>query len=79
MKLSIERGLEIPDIDNGRPSMYPFEDMSVGDSFFVPVRKGRKIQSLRTTLYTISKRKGVKISMRTIKKPKHGLRVWRTE
>lgn len=78
-KLPLERGMIIPNVERGRVSQYPLDDMEVGDSFFAPLGRGRKIQALRTTIYTLARRKEVKITMRTIQEPQLGVRVWRIE
>lgn len=66
----IEKGVAIP---RGR-GMYPFRNMEVGDSFFVP---GATAKNLSTCACQFSARHGHgwKFSVRTVD---GGVRVWRT-
>lgn len=52
---------------------YPFNDMEVGDSFFV-ASESRKIDSLRGRISSAARMKGIKVATRKID---GGLRVWR--
>lgn len=52
--IEIESGIPIPargsgggDPKSGRKAIYPFRDMAVGDSFFVPVKNGKTPQQTR--------------------------------
>lgn len=58
----------------GRPSIYPFGDMEVGDSFSAPISERKKIKSSASLF---GKRNSKKFSIRT---QKDGLiRIWRIE
>lgn len=48
----IRKGVPIPPrtVKSGRKSIYPFADMAIGDSFEVPVPKGKTAQSTERTL-----------------------------
>lgn len=55
----------------GRPRIYPWEHMSVGDSFFVPNRTSRNFAVSQTI-----KASGMRFAVRT---RDNGVRVWRIE
>ena len=86
MAYEIESDIPIP--ESGR-RMYPFADMSVGDSFKAHPRKGdvenfglaEAMKRLRGSLVSSStnygKRNGVRFSLRTI--DDHTMRCWRAE
>lgn len=73
-KLSIEKGIPIPRFVNGRPLIYPFGDMKIGDSFFVPDVKKRF--SIYSQLRHFNERnaKNIKVVQR---RESNGVRVWR--
>jgi hypothetical protein len=62
--ISIEHGVALPETG----AKYPFKDMKVGDSFFVPGATGR------STLYSCARHYGVAVAVRRVD---GGLRVWR--
>lgn len=70
MAYEIEKGIKLPPSTRRRTSKYPWDQMKVGDSFFVPGKpKG---------LYTAASNHGVKIAVRPEKKGnQEGVRVWR--
>ena len=43
----IEKGIEIPEKKSGRKRKYPFVEMQVGESFFVPIVEGKSLQELQ--------------------------------
>lgn len=71
MTYKIERDVPIPS-GTGRPPIYPFEDLKVGESFVVsPEDAGR----VRSAASHASKTYNIKI---TIRKAEDGYRCWRT-
>ena len=64
---SIEKNIEIPKLNS---TIYPFNEMSVGDSFWVPKSHAK---SARQRSYQI---KGKKFLSRA---HKDGMRIWRTQ
>ncbi len=74
--IKIDKGIEIPPENRGRKAKYPFRDMEVGDSFFIPKKEcassgalqARGIKVLGTGTTTVRKvtEKGV-----------YGFRIWR--
>lgn len=71
MAIKIDKNVPIPSAQR-KGSKYPWAQMQVGDSFFVPGKaKG---------LYQAAKANNIKITVRTVKeKGKEGVRVWCTE
>jgi hypothetical protein len=80
VKFEIEDGYDINEFKTGtgRASLYPFEAMSVGQSFFVPITAERPnpARSLQSTVSTINRKGDKKYSIRAVE---GGARVWRTE
>ena len=67
----IEKGVPVPASSAGRPNTYPFKEMEVGDSFFVPNPKYAGV-------YSSAKLAGVKVTSRRVNENgTDGLRVWR--
>lgn len=87
MTYEIEKDIPIPP-PWGRPGYdevkYPIFEMEVGDSIFVPVPEGKKIETVRNTLNANFRRKAVSVTGRRFacrtaeKDGVKGLRVWRT-
>lgn len=82
MDFKIEKNVPRNPIKKEPKIIYPFSEMLIGDSFFVP-EKGfakRKEQSVRSNItnqlkmFNISNQKNYTVS---IKKTEGGLRVWR--
>lgn len=70
----IEKDIPVPEITRGRrPRSYPFDKMSVGDSFEVPAKKNN---SVRVCAAQYGKQNGLKFSVR---KTENGTRVWRVK
>lgn len=82
--IKIEKNIPIKDKRGRRKGefSYPFKDMNVGDSFFVPFN-GKKMDSVRTSLHTTARlwalghNNGRKFST-SIVEEKDGVRIWRT-
>jgi hypothetical protein len=73
--ISIETGIPVPKVNtssnHSRGKKYPWLDMEVGDSFFVP---DMLIQLISNSVTGASKRTGFKFTCRTVE---GGVRVWR--
>ena len=70
----IERGVEMPVIK--KTAKYPFKELAVGDSFFVPDEAGMSGRRMHSTAYNYGKRYGMKFVARRVE---GGMRVWRQE
>ncbi len=60
------------------PEKYPYREMEVGDSFFIPHDAYNSSASLRTTLYHSARRMGNNYKI-TIKQVEGGVRCWRIQ
>lgn len=73
MTYQIDRGVPVPPV--GTASRYPWEDMGVGDSFFVPCEYDRIAHNrLSTAARHHAKRTGKHFTVRRVD---GGLRCWR--
>jgi len=76
----VERGVPIPDRRHGAPGKYPFEKMSQGDSFLLPVENEEDVDTVRRRIAAAASlyatRNGGKFTTRTVD---GGIRVWRVE
>ncbi len=70
--IKIERGVPFP-ATAPRAQLYPFHEMEVGDSFFVPDSTTNRLGSAAHA-YVRSRKPGAKFTCRTID---GGVRVWR--
>ena len=70
----IERGIEMPVVKT--KAKYPFRDLAVGDSFFVPDGEVASSKRMHSTAYNYGKRYGMKFVARRVE---GGVRVWRQE
>ena len=68
--LQIEK--DVPIVMSKRMT-YPYKEMDVGDSFFVP---NGKMQTLSNANWRVGKKLGVKFTARQVE---GGVRVWRTQ
>jgi len=79
----IEDGIEIPKVRvGGRPTIYPWRDLEVGQSFFVPcddkVARKRKMSSI--VAQARNARTDIRLATRTVTEDGViGLRAWRIE
>lgn len=72
----VERKIPTPE-PAGRNPKYPWREMKVGDSFFVP---GALVRTIHPAAHAASKRTGFKFTCRTISEAQgSGVRVWRIE
>lgn len=82
MTFKIEKGIPMPNITSGRPRIYPFPEMEVGDSFAVPItdeilcgqNKNARLLSSAATAYT--RKYGGKFSVK-LDRPNKVMRCWR--
>ena len=73
--IKVESGIPVPARTNrqgGRPFIYPFADLKVGESFFVP---GKKVKTMSQAASRAAKRRKIEHITRT---GEGGVRVWRT-
>lgn len=85
----IETGLDIPELTRVKRYDFPFNELKLGQSFFVPCKDESKIESLRATLYkyrsyAIEKADGeLNFDIRKMKCSDKditmGFRIWRVE
>lgn len=85
--IEIESGIPIPDkkygcgnSNSGRKTVYPFGDMAVGDSFFVPTKNGKTPAQTRNNIlgaiaYHTKANPGRRFVSRVVE---GGVRFWRT-
>lgn len=82
MEFKIEKGVEIPTDNPGRgrnSRRYPFHDMAVGDSFFVPC-DAREVRSVQSAGRNHTRRHGhAFITRRRTEDGVEGVRFWRVE
>lgn len=72
--IRIEKGVPIPTKTNeGRPRIYPFDELKVGESFFVNGKTAGFISGSRDQA---QRRTGFVFAARTVE---GGVRVWRTK
>jgi len=75
MEFKIEKGIAIPERKGGTVK-YPFEQMEVGDSFFVPESAEVRRSNFSNSASSYGKRTGKKF---TVRKVEGGWRCWRVE
>jgi hypothetical protein len=79
---TVDKGVPLPTgiNDKGRPGLYPWDSMEVGDSFFVP---GKTRKQFATQASAAGRRLGLKFVVRkdivgdTLAHQVAGIRVWR--
>ncbi len=70
--IKVEKNIRIPETSaKGRPSIYPFATMDVGDSFFLD---GKAVASISPVAASHGQKYGKKFTCRTVE---GGVRVWR--
>lgn len=74
----IEKDVPVPESGacRVRPAKYPFRQLQIGESFFVPVSNGQTTTRLQRTLSSCAARQRVKVQTRVVE---NGVRVWRKE
>jgi hypothetical protein len=76
--VKIEKHIPVPPKQTGhssRPSKYPFDEMVIGDSVFVPAIL---IKGARTAASTLAKKHGWKFTTRKLEEGgQKGVRIWR--
>lgn len=81
MEFKIDDGVQLPDrrYNGGRKPKYPFDQMTVGQSFFVPA-DGTKKKSVRAAAHGANKRSDGNrtfVTRSTTENGVEGIRVWR--
>lgn len=74
MIFKIEKSIPIPEARGRRAKKYPFEQMEVGDSFFVPLEEGKSPSAIHASIATAKHRLGINL---TTAREEGGIRVWR--
>ncbi len=75
--MKIDKSIPVPDRSGGRrPPKYPFRDMSVGDSVFLPGDEGRKMEGAAWVFAHRNKDFGL-TTRRVTENGVAGVRVWR--
>ncbi len=72
--IKVDKKKPIPERKTGLPSKYPFKELKVGDSFFIPDKA--KKNGIYACLAHFNKKKAIPIKI-TIRIEGEGLRVWR--
>ena len=75
-EFKIEKGLALPPRKGAR---YPFREMEVGDSFFVPCPDEEKIKRQNRLSGASARPKERGLGKFSVRQVEGGLRVWRTE
>lgn len=84
MIFKIDKGLPMPKISKGRPRIYPFSEMEVGDSFAVPITDNLSLGNnknsslLRSAATAYTRKYGDKFSV-LLDRPNKVARCWRVE
>lgn len=74
--LTIERGIPIPTETRGRPSIWPFASMKIGDSFFLAGDSVKCQRTLASASTYYHRRHGMVFVTRKVD---GGARIWRVE
>lgn len=74
--MKIDKNIPIPLAPNSRK--YPFNEMKVGDSFFVEVASLKRAQMVQANLIGCTRRRKGKFTTRLCRNPL-GIRIWRIE
>ena len=74
----VESGIPVPPDARGLTNKYPWNDMKVGDSFFVPDRPDGRRSALSSSVNYQHKKSGNTVKYAT-RKVTGGVRVWRVE
>ena len=76
----IEKGIPLAPKTQLRRSRYPFSQMEVGDSFFVPVEADVELGLLHHRVHSCASYMGKRLGRKfTTRSNETGVRVWRTE
>ena len=76
--LKVQKNIPMPDIPHnvGRPRIYPWYEMEIGDSFLVPTDNARMKKHVVKTGIDKMAKKGLIFELRVVE---GGIRVWRTK
>lgn len=75
----VDKGVPFPaylGVTGGRPTKYPWSELQVGDSFFVPVGAVKHISALRSLCQQRQRRAKHRYIVREVEA---GYRIWRVE
>lgn len=76
-EIKIDRDVPVPEFVDRRPNKYPWREMEVGDSIFIPSMTAPRIGG---TLHPFQRRSGRRFTCRTCtENGVDGVRVWRIE
>lgn len=82
-KFKIEKNQPMPETFDGASSrgIYPFDEMEVGDSFFVPCKKENEFKSAVQSVHYANSKERKKESGKIFKRSQigSGVRIWRVE
>lgn len=80
MEIKVEENIPLPPSATMKgSSKYPFKKLEIGDSFFIPVKEGKAIESLQRSIISTNQT-GIKITTRTIaENGVRGIRTWRVK
>lgn len=75
---SVDKGVPLPNprVRGGKLIKYPWDELQVGDSFFVPTGSVKNIQVMRSNCHQRSQRSKHRYIVREVT---GGYRIWRTE
>lgn len=74
-KIKIDKGVPIPKAELGRNRKYPWDELQVGDSFFVP---GKTRATFNGFASRFKKTHGIHFTLRTVTENDiKGVRIWR--
>lgn len=81
MSYKIEKGIKLP-IKTNALYDYPFEDMAIGDSFFVPKNKAKALYQTQAFIHSYARKWKMlnddRVDIKfTVKQVKDGCRCWR--
>lgn len=78
MSFVIEKGVKMP--ESRGSTRYPFREMEIGDSFFVPTDEPSDIVRIRSAASHMKRQHGLVFACRAVcENGKAGIRVWRTK
>ena len=77
-ELKVETGIPLPVDGKGRPRVYPWGKMNVGDCFLIECKHTniKKLNTAKSAAFVYGKRHQMKFATRKVPE---GLRIWRVE
>jgi len=76
-KVKVDKNVEIPSPQWGNNRIYPWKEMEVEDSFFIPLGPGEDIAKLQRSINSSSRSVCKRITRRRTEKGVLGVRAWR--